>query len=114
MDFGLTEEQELLRETVRDLVARTCPPEVAKAWDDDATPPAELQRVLADMELFGLPFPVDFGGSGATPTELVIVAEQLGHASLDVAMCYSGRLTPRSASTSGAATSNGPDSRPRS
>ena len=46
------------------------------------------------MELFGLPFPVEFGGAGATPTELVIVAEQLGHASLDVAMCYSGRLIP--------------------
>ena len=94
MEFALSDEQALLRDTVRDLVARTCPPEVAKAWDDDATPPEELQRVLAGMELFGLPFPVEFGGAGATPTELVIVAEQLGHASLDVAMCYSGRLIP--------------------
>jgi alkylation response protein AidB-like acyl-CoA dehydrogenase len=94
VEFGLTEEQALLRDTVRDLVARTCPPEVAKAWDDDATPPTELQRVLAGMELFGLPFPVEFGGAGASPTELVIVAEELGHASLDVAMCYSGRLIP--------------------
>ena len=46
------------------------------------------------MDLFGLPFPEEFGGSGATPVELVIVAEQLGHASLDIAMCYSGRLIP--------------------
>ena len=53
-----------------------------------------LQQALADMDLFGLPFPEEFGGSGATPIELVIVAEQLGHASLDVAMCYSGRLIP--------------------
>ena len=50
--------------------------------------------MLAGLDLFGLPFPEEFGGSGATPTELVIVAEQLGHASLDVAMCYSGRLIP--------------------
>jgi alkylation response protein AidB-like acyl-CoA dehydrogenase len=94
MDFTLDDEQELLRSTVRDLVARTCPPEVAKAWDDDSTPPDVLQKALAEMELFGLPFPVEYGGSGASPLELVIVAEQLGHASLDIAMCYSGRLIP--------------------
>ena len=57
-------------------------------------PAPELQRVLAGLDLFGLPFPVEFGGSDGTPTELVIVAEELGHAVLDVAMCYSGRLIP--------------------
>ena len=67
MEFGLTPEQELLRETVRDLVARTCPPEVAKEWDDASTPPTVLQRALAEMDLFGLPFPEALGGSGASP-----------------------------------------------
>ncbi len=94
MDFGLTDEQQLLATTVRDFVARTCPPEVAKEWDDESASPVELTKGLAEMELFGLPFPEEFGGSGATPMELVLVAEQLGHASLDVAMCYSGRLIP--------------------
>jgi alkylation response protein AidB-like acyl-CoA dehydrogenase len=94
MDFGLTPEQELLRDTVRDLVTRTCPPEVAKQWDDESTPPIVLQQALAEMDLYGLAFPEELGGSGASPVELVIVAEQLGHASLDVAMCYSGRLIP--------------------
>jgi alkylation response protein AidB-like acyl-CoA dehydrogenase len=94
VDFGLTDEQQLLAATVRDFVARTCPPEVAKEWDDESAPPVELTKGLAEMELFGLPFPEEHGGSGATPMELVLVAEQLGHASLDVAMCYSGRLIP--------------------
>jgi alkylation response protein AidB-like acyl-CoA dehydrogenase len=94
MDFSLSDEQELLRSTVGDLVARTCPPEVAKTWDDESTPPDALQKALAAMDLFGLPFPPEFGGSGASPLELVLVAEQLGHASLDIAMCYSGRLIP--------------------
>jgi alkylation response protein AidB-like acyl-CoA dehydrogenase len=94
MEFGLTDEQALLAATVRDYVGRTCPPEVAKDWDDHATPPVELTKGLAAMELFGLPFPAEHGGAGASPTELVLVAEQLGHASLDVAMCYSGRLIP--------------------
>ena len=94
MDFGLSEEQELLRATARDFVARTCPPEVAKEWDDRATPPTELNAAFAAMDWFGLPFPEEYGGSGASPLELVIVAEELGRASLDVAMCLSGRLIP--------------------
>lgn len=94
MEFGLTDEQELLRDTARDFVARTCPPEVAKDWDDTETPPTELNAAFAAMDWFGLPFPEEYGGAGATPLELVIVAEELGKASLDIAMCLSGRLIP--------------------
>jgi len=94
VEFGLTEEQELLRDTARDFVARTCPPEVAKDWDDTETPPTELNAAFAEMDWFGLPFPEEYGGAGATPLELVIVAEELGKASLDIAMCLSGRLIP--------------------
>ena len=61
VEFGLTEEQALLRDTVRDLVARTCPPEVAKAWDDDATPPGELSARARRHGLFGLPVPRGVG-----------------------------------------------------
>ena len=94
MEFGLSEEQQLLRDTARDFVARTCPPEVAKEWDDTETPPTDLNAAFAAMDWFGLPFPEEYGGAGATPLELVIVAEELGRASLDVAMCLSGRLIP--------------------
>ena len=75
-------------------MARTCPPEVAKEWDDAETPPTQLNAAFAAMDWFGLPFPEEYGGAGATPLELVIVAEELGKASLDIAMCLSGRLIP--------------------
>ena len=39
MEFGLNDEQEMLRATARAFVQRNCPPELAKTWDDDATPP---------------------------------------------------------------------------
>ncbi len=71
-----------------------CPPEVAKTWDDDATPPDLLTAAFADADWYGLPFPEEYGGAGAGPTELAVVAEELGRASLDVAMCLSGRLIP--------------------
>jgi len=94
VDFGLTDEQELLQASVRDFVSRTCPPEVAKEWDDAATPPTLLEEAFAELGWYGLPFPEEHGGGGASPLELVIVAEELGRASLDVAMCLSGRLIP--------------------
>ena len=67
LDFGLTAEQELLRDTARAFVARTCPPEVAKEWDDSETPPTQLNAAFAAMDWFGLPFPEEYGGAGATP-----------------------------------------------
>ena len=94
MEFGLNDEQEMLRATARAFVQRNCPPEVAKTWDDDATPPDLLTAAFTDAEWYGLPFPEEYGGAGAGPTELAVVAEELGRASLDVAMCLSGRLIP--------------------
>jgi alkylation response protein AidB-like acyl-CoA dehydrogenase len=94
VEFGLTDEQELLRAAARDFVTRTCPPEVAKEWDDHETPPTLLDAAFAELGWYGLPFPEEYGGGGASPLELVIVAEELGRASLDVAMCLSGRLIP--------------------
>jgi len=92
MDFGLTEEQSLLQKTARAFVARVCPPERAKAWDEQATVPDELFTSFADLGWIGLPYPVELGGGAGGPVELTLIAEELGRASLDVAMCYIGSL----------------------
>ncbi len=92
MDFGLSEEQALLQETARRFVDRVCPPEVAKQWDDSHTTPPELFRGMAELGWFGMPFPEALGGGGGDVVDLVVIAEELGRASLDVAMCYSGTL----------------------
>ncbi|HTK68117.1 MAG TPA: acyl-CoA dehydrogenase family protein [Pseudonocardia sp.] len=94
MEFGLTDEQLLLQRTARDFVARTCPVAVAQAWDEAATFPAELFTGMADQGWLGLALPEELGGGGGTAVELGIITEQLGHASLDVAMCFAGCLIP--------------------
>jgi alkylation response protein AidB-like acyl-CoA dehydrogenase len=88
MDFGLTPEQTMLRETAERFVATVCPPERAKEWDETCQYPAELFRGFADLGWFEMPFPVEDGGSGGGATELAIIAEALGRASLDVAQCF--------------------------
>ena len=92
MDFGLTEEQRLLQKTARAFVSRVCPPERAKEWDEQGVVPQELFRGMAEMGWTGIPFSTELGGGGGGPMELALLAEELGRASLDVAMCYIGSL----------------------
>jgi alkylation response protein AidB-like acyl-CoA dehydrogenase len=92
VDFGFTEEQRLLQKTARSFVTRVCPPERAKEWDEQGTVPADLFQGMAEMGWTGIPFPVELGGGGGGPIELALLAEELGRASLDVAMCYIGSL----------------------
>ncbi len=94
MDFGLTEEQEMLRATAREFVAEVCPAEKAKEWDEESAVPAELFKGLAELGWFSLPFAEADGGDGGGPVELILIAEELGRASFDVAMCYVGVLIP--------------------
>src|SRR5687768_1284371 len=94
VDFGLTDEQLMLRSTARDFVTRVCPPEKAKAWDEENVFPQELLDGFAQLGWFSLPFPEDAGGDGGGPQELAIIAEELGRASFDVAMSYIGVLIP--------------------
>ena len=94
MDFGLTDEQQDLRDTVRRFVADVVPAERAKAWDEAGEAPPELFDGLARLGLFALPFAEEEGGDGGGPVDLILIAEELGRASFDVAMCYIGVLIP--------------------
>ena len=88
MEFGLTDEQELLRNTARRFVDDVCPPERAKAWDEAHHYPAELFRGFAELGWIELGFGDEDGGAGGGAAELAIVTEELGRASLDVAQCF--------------------------
>lgn len=92
MNLELTEEHEALRETARRFVSDKCPPAMAKLWDERASYPEDLVRQMGAMGWTTLPFPEDEGGAGAGPVELTILAEELGRASFDIAMCFIGNV----------------------
>jgi alkylation response protein AidB-like acyl-CoA dehydrogenase len=94
MDFDLSPEHLALQSSARQFVDQECPPQQAKEWDDTHAYPAELFKAMADLGWFGLAFPKEAGGDGGGAMELILIAEQLGRASLDVAMCYIGSLIP--------------------
>jgi alkylation response protein AidB-like acyl-CoA dehydrogenase len=81
MDLNFTEEQQMLRDTVRGLCARECPIAVVRAMEDDPIGyPASLWRQMAELGLLGLAVPEAHGGSAQSPLESMIVYEELGRA----------------------------------
>jgi alkylation response protein AidB-like acyl-CoA dehydrogenase len=94
MDFGLTAEQETLQKVARSFVAKHCPATKAKEWDEKNEFPSEVWDLMAELGWFGLPYPLELGGTDGTPIELTILAEELGRSSLDMAMSYIGTFIP--------------------
>jgi len=81
MDLDFSEEQQLLRETVRRLCAEYAPISAVRAMEDDATGyPAELWKQLGEVGVNGLLIPEEFGGSAQSMLDAAIVYEELGRA----------------------------------
>jgi acyl-CoA dehydrogenase len=65
MEFALTEEQELLQETVRGFVAKECPPpRLRELFDAGEGQDAALWKGMAEVGLAGLAEPEARGGAG--------------------------------------------------
>ncbi|HHY92970.1 MAG TPA: acyl-CoA dehydrogenase, partial [Firmicutes bacterium] len=85
MDFQFTEEQELLRKTVRDFTAKELAPRDA-AMDRANELPLDIVEKLAEAGLFGVYFPEEYGGAGADSVSAVIVMEELAQGSSSIAL----------------------------
>ncbi len=81
LDLTFSPEQEMLRETVRGVVATTSPLSVVRELEDDPTGYSpELWKQLAHLDLIGLQLPEEYGGSGMTTLETVVLYEEFGRA----------------------------------
>ena len=81
MDFGLSPEQEMLRDTVGRCLAETCPLDHVRACADSGSAASDrVMAALADIGLTGLMVPEAHGGLGMTLLDAAVVAEQLGRA----------------------------------
>jgi short-chain 2-methylacyl-CoA dehydrogenase len=84
VDFELTQEQRLLRETVRDFARREVAP-VAEELDRTKSFPYDIVRKLGELGLMGIPFPQEYGGGGADTLSYVLAVEEL--ARVDSSVC---------------------------
>ena len=85
MNYELTGEQELVRQTVRDFaVSRVAP--VAEELDREERFPYELVAELAELGLMGIPIPEEYGGAGADTVSYAIAIEELTRVDSSVAI----------------------------
>jgi butyryl-CoA dehydrogenase len=88
MDFELTDDQELVRATVREFAATEVAP-IAAEIDRDHRFPKELLPKLADSNLLGMPYPTELGGAGADYLSYVIAVEELARVCATTALIVS-------------------------
>jgi short-chain 2-methylacyl-CoA dehydrogenase len=85
VNYELTGEQELVRQTVRDFaVSRVAP--VAEELDREERFPYELVTELAELGLMGIPIAEEYGGAGADTVSYAIAIEELTRIDSSVAI----------------------------
>jgi len=79
MNFGFTEDQEALRDATRKFLDNECPTTfVRKMMADDTAHATELWKKIAELGWLGIIVPEEFGGSGGSFLDLVVILEEAG------------------------------------
>jgi short-chain 2-methylacyl-CoA dehydrogenase len=85
VDFELSEDHELLRQTVRDFAEERIAP-VAEELDREHRFPYEIVETLAELGLMGIPIPEEHGGGGGDTLAYAIAVEELTRIDSSVAI----------------------------
>src|SRR6476469_815868 len=84
MNFELSDEQRLLRDTVREFALQEVKP-VAEELDRTKSFPYEIVAKMGAVGLMGIPFPAEYGGGGADTLSYALAVEEL--ARIDSSVC---------------------------
>ena len=99
MDLGLSEEQELLKNSARDFLEKECPEEHVRAMEEDEKGYSpDLWKKMAELGWQGLMVPEQYGGSEFSFLDLCVLVEEFGRALvpgpfIPNAVCTAGLLT---------------------
>jgi hypothetical protein len=88
MDYDLSEDQRMIRDTVREL-CRTEFAQHAERWDREAIVPREALSVLAEHGFLGMTVPEEWGGVGYDTRTLALVIEEIARVSAALAIMIS-------------------------
>jgi alkylation response protein AidB-like acyl-CoA dehydrogenase len=83
-EFKFTDEQEMLRETVRDFTNNEIKPIAAKI-DEEAKIPPDLIKKMAELGFLGISFPEEYGGGGFGEVGYCIMQEEIARGCMSTA-----------------------------
>lgn len=96
MDFSESDDISQLRDTLRKFVKKEMPRQLVAQWDKANAFPRDVFRKLAELGVFGLTVPEEYGGLGRDIVATMVVIEELAQRSLAIALpyicsvCYAG------------------------
>jgi alkylation response protein AidB-like acyl-CoA dehydrogenase len=85
MDFNLSKEQLLIQGMARDFAEKYIEP-VARQIDQENKIPDDILKGLAELDLFGIPFPEEYGGADGGYDGYVLALEQIAKISSGITM----------------------------
>ena len=92
MTIMLSLEQEMLRDSVRKLMAKHASPEIVRELDRRQAYPTALYEAWVEAGLLAMPFAEADGGLGGTLLDAAIITEEIARVSGDFAMAYMGSV----------------------
>ncbi len=92
MDFEFSEEQNILRESVRRRMDDLVTPEYVRRLDREQAYPYEVYDACVEMGLLQMPFPEEVGGLGGNVLDMVVISEELSRKSFDFFTAYGGSV----------------------
>ncbi|NVM26941.1 MAG: acyl-CoA dehydrogenase family protein, partial [Desulfobacterales bacterium] len=83
MDWGLSEEQEIVKKVARDFLVEKCSKELVREMEEDEKGYSlQMWQEMAGLGWMGIVFPEDYGGSDMSFLELSVLLEEMGRACL--------------------------------
>jgi len=87
MEFGLSDEHKLIRDSVREFCEEEIEP-IAQEIEDEHRFPREIFDQLGELDVMGIPVSEEWGGLGGETLLYALVAEELGRVSGSVGLSY--------------------------
>jgi len=92
MNFKLTEEQELIKNTVREFAEKNIEP-IAFQLDEKNIFPEKILKEMGQLSIMGLPYPSKYGGSGKDIISYAIAVEELSRVDAGVGVTLSAHVS---------------------
>lgn len=92
MNFGMTEEQQLIRQNAREFALEVLEP-IAANIDQEQCIPMEVFKKMADLDFMGMPYPAEYGGAGADYLSYIMVVEELSRSCASTGIVYSAHCS---------------------
>lgn len=92
MNFDLTPEEVMIRQTVRDFADQVVRPG-AKDRDEKSEFSFDLMRQMGELGFFGLPFSEEWGGSGAGTVSYAIAVEEISRVDASLGLGFAAHVS---------------------